>query len=207
MWSQKWRLCFGQVSLHMINRNFKIWMLIFVVVLTSCSSTKTLIPKSRKEVVDNSYGAIVSIISSTDTCYGELIAIDTLVIWVLSQDGAKQKSIDEVKGMSIYLTGNRGRRYGTYLLVTLIPSTLGAIVHSDYSSEFLGLTGTILLLGGIATIIEMSREGQTVVFPDDSDEIKDFSKYARFPAGLPQSVNPESFESWPEKMLKVKENP
>jgi len=203
MWSQKWRLCFGQVSLQMVNRNYQIWILIFVVVLTSCSSTKTLIPKSRKEVVDNSYGAIVSIITNTDTCNGELIAIDSIAIWVLTQEGAKQKSIEEVNVMSVYLTGNRGRRYGTFLLVTLIPSTLGAIVHSDYSSEFLTLTGTVLLFGGIATIIEMAREGQTVVFPDDSDDIKDFSKYARFPAGLPQSVNPESFESWPEKKLKV----
>ena len=78
---------------------------------------------------------------------------------------------------------------GTYALLTgvaILPSLVGAVIYAgEYGGAFIGLAVPMTIVGGAITMSEGGRGDSFVSYPTDHDRMEAFSKYARFPQGLP----------------------
>ena len=180
----------------MQKERIKILLIVWCVAIASCAPGKRLIPTSREEVLYNPYGAFITVNSDSVFTQGELLEINNEHLLMLTATGTKKLPMYRVTGFDIVLCHNQQKLYSTMMAVLVTPAIIGAIVHSEFSGNFLALGAVILLSSGGATVGEYSREAHIVTFGGDRNNLHLYAKYARFPGGLPKNVDPYKFTIW-----------
>ena len=196
----RWKKYSGKASFEILI--FKA-LLILVVLVTSTSCAKdqfrsSLIPKNKTQATQSIYGAYTTLtietLSGSNTVSGELIAIDDDTVFISTEFDFFSYPADYVKSASIILTENNARSYGTMTLIAAVPGLIGMMVHSEYAGGFAALTIPALVLGGLATLGESSRDPHVITYPSPKIEsLTDISKYSRFPGGFPPELDRNMF--------------
>ncbi len=128
--------------------------------------------------------------SMPDTCSGELICMDKTSVYLLVRDSM----VSNIKRNSIYraeLFTHRNQS-GNYLALTIgaiLPGLIGTIAYSrEYGGGFLALSLPAFLTGIFHYIRENSARGYILKYPSQNS-LYDLNKFARFPSGLPPSID------------------
>lgn len=170
-----------------VNRSYIIVSLcLFIVLMTGCASS--IAPKgwlpNPQEVQSQAFGAWMAIEhgseAGTKISNGELIAVQERNVYLLTMDGPEVISIDKVQNAKLALYKEK-RRVGLWAII----GTLSTLSHG----WGLIFTAPTWIIVGIASASGESKSGLLKYSDSSWDEIK---KYARFPQGIPRSINLES---------------
>jgi hypothetical protein len=134
--------------------------------------------------------------SETDMYQGEFIAYANDILYLMTSSDLKKIYKDDIIDFRIILARNKSKTYGVLTGIVIIPSTLGAIIYSEYRAEFIILAMYIGLPSALATAFEMIRKPHIITYPEDFSDISLLTKYARFPSGFPENLNPDSLEKF-----------
>ena len=150
---------------------------LFIVSLCSCSSSKYL-PSSDKIDV-NEYGSYIKLSNkAASNIVGELIAIDTNKIIVLSEETKTCMTVPVNEVKKFKLRYAKPKHYGW----TIPVYTLATIGHG----WFLILTAPVNLI----VTISVTASGENAFTYNDKDMTYDKLKmFARFPQGIPPNID------------------
>jgi hypothetical protein len=155
---------------------------LIAIIISSCTSPRYL-PTSDKIDV-NEYGSYIKIIRKTTfNIDGELIAIDSNKIIVLTEDTKKCVTVpvNEVKRFSLRYA--QSKHYGW----TIPVYTLATISHG----YFLTLTAPLNL---IVTISVTAASENAFKYSDKNMTYDKLKMFARFPQGIPTNIDLESIK-------------
>ena len=129
---------------------------------------------------------------------GELIAVqnDSLFLLMLN-DSMHILPVSEIQGLKLaHYKYGAGNLYG-YGAGMFVPSLLGMAAHSEYAGSFFALGLPIIVTAGLGTLINLTSY-KIIKYPGvDMKSIQEFRKYARFPQGISNTINPQNLESKP----------
>lgn len=176
------------------NKQISSWMVSLTVVLSISCQTYTIptaYDKPYSEIKEDPYGcwSEFELRNSDSKVSGELICMERDSVYVLVFDQRVQAiEAAQIAGYKIYTYKNQSGRYGRYSLLYLIPSVVGAFIHSDYFGEFLFLGTPVGVVGLTHMIIEGSNK-KNVITANNTIRLHEISKYARYPGGKPIGVD------------------
>ena len=161
--------------------------------LGGCSTDRyrnALIPKQKNKIISNPYGSYISLNTGSVVVAGELIAVNSDSVFILTEIDLEQFLIEDINSATITLTENNTKKYAIMTGVAATPALLGAVVHTDYSTEFMILAIPAVVFGGLAIFAASQQEPHTIEFPSKNlADIRETSIYARFPGGMPLGIN------------------
>ncbi|MBC8004039.1 MAG: hypothetical protein H7X84_01085 [Verrucomicrobia bacterium] len=168
--------------------------------MTACQTT-TFIPAAynfkAKEVKNNPYGCWTILehkadsgLLQTETVSGELLFMDADTLFLLVSDSYVYPIFSQyILKAELYTHKNMAGNYITTAGILLIPSVVGALVHtSQYGGAFLVLGIPVTVIGLVNSIVEGSGKRNVLVYPE-KNSIENLARFARFPAGRPLSVD------------------
>jgi hypothetical protein len=154
--------------------------LLLVFFLSSCRLALYL--PSSDTIDENEYGSFIKIVHKTESnIYGELIAIDSSKIIVLSDDTKKCKTVSLSNVEHFTLKYANGANYGW----TIPVYTLATISHG----WFLVLTAPINL---IVTISINAQGANAFKYSDKNMTFEKLKMFARYPQGIPSNIDIDS---------------
>ena len=184
--------------------NYAFIIITLALSLIGCATTKApsgWLPDSNEEIDKRAYGSWIyielnkdnrfdtnkkdNLLDESDIYYdefsGEFVAIDSNSIYILSNLECKSFNFKNILYAHLQTRTN-----SKYLMAGW--SVLGALSTISHGF-FLILTGPLWIISGIGTTINESYEDvYTKNYPTEDWWIQ-FSRYARFPQGLPKSVD------------------
>jgi len=185
---------FGQVSLGRLNRTTIILLCLVFITAIGCSSSRRyknkLVPSTNNKTIKNPYGSYIELATKNSVISGEYIAFENDSLYIMTLTRLEIIGMEEIAYFNIVLTQTKTRNYAIATGVSMVPSLIGAIVNPDYATEFLIISLVTGGLGGLATLIESSRKGQILTYPDNFKTIAKSAMYARFPEGFPDGYDP-----------------
>lgn len=155
------------------------WTLLLVsVLLFSACVTPDYVPL-ESGIATNTYGAYISIVTKdAGLLQGELIAVDSSRIWVLTDNDGRCKDVADSTVRRINLKYAKTRNYAW----TIPVFTLGSVLHGYFAI----LTFPLNL---ITTIAVSTSANNAYRYQARKVEPQVLSKYARFPQGLPPHLS------------------
>lgn len=174
-----------------------LFTIVVLTIIIGCQTTN--IPSAynfkMSEIQQNPYGCWTSIdlkledsILNDNKISGELLAIVHDSIYLLVGDSNSVIIERElVKKATLVTHKNQSGTYAAISGLLILPNIIGLIAFAE--PGFIILALPTLLIGGTLTIVESSGEGHLLVYPDKNTLAK-FAEFARFPQGLPGSVDP-----------------
>jgi hypothetical protein len=156
---------------------------LLLMVSSSCSSPKFL-PAST-EIHSNPYGSYISVALRNGTFFrGELIAIDTVNMLILSETIGKCISIKVSDAKNFTLKYAKSKHYGWSIPVF----TLFTLSHGGYALA----TAPLNL---IVTIVVTSSGEHAFTYNNKNMTLDQIRMFARFPQGIPKNLPIESIHS------------
>ncbi|WP_066628689.1 hypothetical protein [Labilibacter marinus] len=171
-------------------------LLSYLITLVGCSSRRGLIPNDKYQARTHPYGSFIELKLKNDSYYGELIAFDNVQVWILTDSGVRNNPLQDLEQFNIVLTKKKTKAYSKLLGYSLIPSLAGALIHPEYAESFLAVGCITVIAGGLAVVIESGRKNQILTYPTDGNDMMFYSKYARFPLGIPPNVDINTLKPW-----------
>jgi hypothetical protein len=169
-------------------------LFVLFTLLSGCSSVEipaTYLPRPR-DVKTELTGSWVAIHyhSTQDRNYskkisGELIAIQTDSIYVLNDIQLFSIDMSMIDTAILYLFKNQTGNYVVATGLLLIPNIVAAFGNS--MPEFMVLVIPWAVTGTITSLIESSGHKDRLEYPK-RNSLEDFTKFARFPMGIPPEV-------------------
>jgi hypothetical protein len=174
-------------------------ILILLAIISGCRNL--LIPASYmpppKEVKKNITGSWIRIVTPSDTApdinrelYGELIAVQSDTVYALTDSGFIAVNKDNIRSAVLYIFKPPAGTISLITAISLLPNFIGAFIGSEYTFYFLEM-GIPLLIAG-ATMAATEIPGNSRLDHPLKNPIGDFTKFARFPQGLPPGLNRNS---------------
>jgi hypothetical protein len=171
--------------------NIKIFIVFLCFSASGCarSTYKNKLIPGRYLNAQNPYGSYIEVKANDSQYEGEYIAYWNDTLYVMGYNALVKLHKNEVTSFKIILSKNYRKGYLTATGVALIPSLFGVIVHADYRGGFAVMAGVTAFFGWLATLIESLRVPTVISYPKDILAISLSTRYARFPAGLPEGFN------------------
>ena len=170
-----------------------ILIILILMGICSCSSQSyrsKLIPKNKKQVLNNVYGAYTIVTFEHKPEFeGELIGVRNDTLHVLGEFGFLHSPADSVRSVMLILTENNAQKYLIWTLLATALPLLAAAAQPDYAGSFAILAIPAFVLGMLAYLIENNREPHLVSYPGDVMEMKMLNEYSRFPSGIPDDLS------------------
>lgn len=196
----------------MSGNNKIVFLLLTGWLMTACQTT-TYIPTAYnfkgKEIKNNPYGCwtileykVDSGLLQPETISGELLFMDADTLFLLTSNSYLYPIFSQyIIKAELYTHKNMAGNYITTAGVLLIPSVVGALVHSSESGGlFLVLGIPVTVVGLVSSIIEGSGKHNVLIYPE-KNSLEDLSRFARFPAGRPLSVDLTQLKLKPDPAL------
>ena|SRR5258708_2532525 len=167
----------------MLKNEFVIFGFVFML-LSGCSKSITAphgsVP-NRKSLSTDAFGGWINLTlkSSQKSFQGELIAINTDSIYVMTNGKVQREEISDVNSARLILYKTSSEEYALWTSLM----SLGTISNG----YFLVFTLPLTLIAGISTTNSESQRINYIDYPQNSWE--ELMKYARFPQGLPQGLD------------------
>jgi hypothetical protein len=117
---------------------------------------------------------------------GELIAIQSDTVYILTQLALVPLHRNRINSATLFVFTNQSPVPPLLGGLSYVPNILGALIYPEYSNAFLFLGVPVLTTGIILGLVE--RGGNSSLKYPKKYKIDDFKKFARFPQGLPVSV-------------------
>lgn len=173
--------------------SYRLCFLVAVILLGGCAADRyrsALTPKEKSKIISNPYGSYISVTTSSTLVAGELIAVNSDSVFVLTETDLQQFLIGDINHVAITLTENNTKKFLIMTGVAVSPAIIGAMAHSEYAIEFLALSIPAVLFGSLAIFAESQRDPHIIKFPSkDMADIRDAYIYARFPGGMPLAID------------------
>ncbi len=168
--------------------------LLLLILLVGCSPEVQqyykLVPGSKREMQRNPHGAYILAFTSQGPVAGEYLGRNAQGIYILTLDAAQHTPFDSLTGFRLTLTRNRSREFLVRTGMMITPSVIGSLIHSEWAGGFLTVAVVAGVFGGVASLIESERDSHVINYPGDVSDITQLDKYARFPAGVPEHIDP-----------------
>ena len=127
------------------------------------------------------------IIAESDTIIaGELIAIQSDTIYLITLDGMKGVHVSSIDNADLYMYMNQAGLYAALTGLLYLPDIVAALVTGI--PEFLLLGVPWVVTSGIITIAEGSNHSNILNYPDFCS-LEELQKFARFPQGMPPGID------------------
>lgn len=174
-------------------------LILILFLIAGCRTSTIVVPDaydySVKDVKTNPFGYWTKVVSQTPvdsvagvSIAGELIAMDWRYMYLLVEDGLViEIAVDKIVEAELYTHKNQAGNYMVATGLLLIPNIVGAIFQSEYAGGYLAL-GIPTAVFGVSTALIESRGNNVLSYPK-RDLLKKFQPFARFPGGLPSSVD------------------
>jgi hypothetical protein len=172
-------------------------LLVFICIIIECGCQNRMIPagylQAPKQINKSITGGWVdvSVISdpsndSITMLSGELLAVENDTFHILTA-GTELISLNKnrIKSIKLYFFANPNLSLLGFLGV--IPNIVGAISQTDYAGSFLLLGLPICITSLVMAIADYYDGNSTLRYPV-KDSLSEFSRYARFPQGLPPDL-------------------
>jgi hypothetical protein len=171
----------------------RIYFILFLVAI-SCSRAdmykNKLVPGGKGTAMNSPYGVFIEATCKDDIINGEYIAFQNDTLYVLGLDEMQIVLLNDIHYVNLILTRTRAKGYAIATGVAITPALIGAMANPDYSGEFLSVGAITAATGLLATLIESQRKAHVEHYNGSAQDLKKSAKYARFPKGIPPSVNP-----------------
>ena len=175
-------------------------LLVFICIVIECGCQNKMVPagyrSAPKQINKNITGGWVDVSvihdPSNDTITmlsGELLAVENNTFHILTP-GAGLVSLNKnrISSIKLYLFSNPN--ISLLGLLGVIPNIFGAISQSESAGPFLLLGIPILATSLVMALADSHDSNSTLRYPA-KNSISQFSKYARFPQGLPSDLQKE----------------
>jgi hypothetical protein len=167
----------------------------FILFLSGCSASKIPVsyrnsPRGLKTEITGHWTEVnlnSKDISGPDkTLSGELIAIQTDTVYLLTYTGLKAIHTSIINNAVLYVYMNQSGIFGMATGLLTIPEIIGAIAYEE--PGFLVLGAPWMITGTIVTIIEASDHSNLLNYPYNA-QLQELKKFARFPQGMPSDID------------------
>lgn len=194
MWNHQWKKASGIANMLKRTRIISAFSALLII-LAGCQDQ--MVPSGylhRPLQVEKSYtGSWIEVSINADSVpeskielSGELIAIQSDTVYILTQLNLVPLHRNRINSAILFIFTNQSTAPPLIGGLSYFPNILGALFHSEFSSEFLLLGIPVLTTGIILGLFE--RGGNSALRYPKKYKIDDFKKFARFPQGLPASV-------------------
>lgn len=166
-----------------------------------CSCQPTYVPSSYQismnKVQTNTYGSWMKVklkqpvneLGGSMTT-GELITIQYDSVYILIKDHQMYAlSVNSIAGIELFTHKNQSGTYAAMTMAFFLPNLIGAMATGYV--QFLIMGVPVVITGMILSIVESSNQGNLLIYPGKNN-LQELRKFARFPTGLPKSLNRES---------------
>jgi hypothetical protein len=167
----------------------------FILFLAGCSASKIPVsyrytPRQLKKDVTGNWTEIrlnlKDITGSESVLSGELIAIQSDTIYVLTEHGLKGIHTSEMKETILYMFMDQSWKFAVITGLLYLPDILAAMINSEAGFLVLGIPW--ILTGTIETMAAGSNNQNLLIYPY-KNQLTDLKKFARFPQGMPPGIN------------------
>lgn len=192
-----WKKNFGGAD--MLNTKLILPVMVACFLLFSCQPT--YVPSSYRisinKVETNTYGSWMKVMLKQpineiggSITTGELITIQYDSVYILVKDHQMHVlSINSIADIELFTHKNQSGTYAAMSMAFFVPNIIGAIA-TGYA-QFLLLGVPVLVTGLILAAVESSKQENILIYPDKNN-LQELRKFARFPTGLPKSLDKES---------------
>ena len=175
-------------------------LLVLICIAIDCGCQPKMVPagylRPPKQLTKSITGGWVEVSvipeTSNDTITmlsGELLAVKSGTLHMLtSRTELISLNTNRISSMKLYLFPNPNLSLLGFLGV--IPNITGAILQPDYAGGFL-LAGIPLFVTSLVIAIADFQDGNSSLRYPEKNSMSEFSKYARFPQGLPPDLQKE----------------
>jgi hypothetical protein len=170
-------------------------LLIIIAGLMSCSPEtmyrNKLVPPNKSASLSNQYGAYIEATTNSSIIMGEYLTYSNDTLFILTLSTVERIPIASLAYINLVLTRTKAKNYLRVTGAAMLPSIIGAAANPEYAGEFLTIALVIGASGGLAALIESQRKALEVHYSSDQDQINKSVKYARFPKGFPDGLDPD----------------
>jgi len=117
---------------------------------------------------------------------GELIAIQSDTVYLLTDSALMAVNSNMINSALLYLFKPQTAVMPVIAGLSYLPDAIGAIAKAERGFLLIGVP--LLVTGAVMSAIE---SGRNVMKYPDKCKLNDLTKFARFPQGLPQGLDPE----------------
>ncbi len=131
--------------------------------------------------------------SSIDTITmvsGELLAVDYNSTFHILTSGGELISLNKSRISTVRLYFFTNPNVSLFGFLGVIPNVIGAVVSWGNAGYFL-LMGVPIIATSIATTVADHQDGNSIISYPGNTSLRDYSRYARFPQGLPPGLQRE----------------
>jgi len=167
-------------------------VLISLSILSGCQNPiipAGYLPKT-KDVSSEAFGKWIKLTTYSDSIKtlsvelsGELIAVETDSVYILTEVDLITLHRDRISGASVYLF--QSRKEPVYGFLGLIPTFAGIIATGEYAGGFFVLGFPLLVTSVIQTVIR----GNEILYYPKKATLNDLVKFSRYPQGMPPDIN------------------
>lgn len=167
----------------------------FILFLAGCSSSRIPVgyrytPRQLKKDFTGNWTDVrlnsKDITGSELVLSGELIAIQSDTIYILSEHGLEGIQISDMKETVLYLYMDQAGKYALITGLLYLPDILAAMINSEAGFLVLGIPW--ILTGTIETMAAGSNNQNLLIYPY-KNQLTDLKKFARFPMGMPPGID------------------
>lgn len=131
------------------------------------------------------------IIAEPDTILaGELIAIQSDTIYLITPDGLKGVHVSSIDNADLYMYMNQAGLYAALTGLLYLPDMMAALVTGIPAFLLLGVPW--IVTGSIVTTVEGSNHANILNYPNFC-WLEELKKFARFPQGMPPDIDKTRF--------------
>lgn len=175
-------------------------LLVFICIVIECGCQNMMIPagylRAPKQMNKSITGGWVDVsvipdpsIDTITMFSGELLAVENNTFHILTAgSGLISLNKNRISSIKLYFFSNPNISLLGFLGV--IPNITGAISQSGYAGPFLLLGIPIFVTSLVMAIADYHDSNSTLHYPI-KNSMSEFSKYARFPQGLPPDLQKE----------------
>ncbi len=171
----------------------------FILFLSGCGTTfipanYRHTPGGAKRAITGSWTEVklkhTDITESETSLSGELIAIQSDTMYILTAMGLKDINTSNIAVADLYLFVNQAEKNATITGLLYIPDILAAIIIGEPAFLLLGVPW--IITGTIISVVEGSAHLNKLNYPG-KNQLSELKKFARFPQGLPSDIDKSRF--------------
>jgi hypothetical protein len=126
------------------------------------------------------------ITGSESVLSGELIAVQSDTIYILTENGLKDVPLASMKETILYMFMDQSWKFALITGVLYLPDILAAMINAEAGFLVLGIPW--ILTGTIETMASGSNNQNLLIYPY-KNQLTDLKKFARFPQGIPPGID------------------